>query len=52
MNKPLLRQEMWKDIWAYLQDPEANLAIFHGPADKVSIPPVNQEADVLKNYVV
>lgn len=36
MNKPLQLQEMWKDIWTLLQDPDANL-VFLVPAYKVSI---------------
>lgn len=44
MNKPLRLQEMWKDIWTRLQDPDANL-VFLVPAHKVSIALGNQEAD-------
>lgn len=47
MNKPLWGQEMWKNIWAHLQEPETDLSVFHVPAHRVSTPPGNQEADVL-----
>lgn len=36
-----------RDIWAHLQEPEADLAVFHVPAHKASTPLGNQEADVL-----
>lgn len=49
INKPLWGQEMWKNIWALLQEPEADLIVlvFHVPAHRVSPPPGNQEAQVL-----
>lgn len=47
MNNPLWWQEMWKAIWAHLQEPEADLTVFHVPAHKISTPPGKQEADAL-----
>lgn len=46
MNKPLWVQEMWKNIWTRLQEPDANL-VFHVPAHKVPTASGNQEADAL-----
>ena len=47
MNKPFWGQDMWKDIWVHLQEPEAVLTVFHLLAYKVLTPPGNQEADAL-----
>lgn len=46
-NKPLWGQEMWKNIWDHLQEPKADLTVFHVPAYRVSTPPDNKEADDL-----
>lgn len=45
INNPLWWQEMWKAIWAHLQELEADLTVFHVPAHKISTPPGKQEAD-------
>lgn len=47
MNEPLWPQEACKDTGVYLQEPEAGLNVFHGPAHKTKILPGNQEADAL-----
>lgn len=41
MNKPLWGQVVWKDIWVYLQEPEAVLTVFHSPAHKALTSPGN-----------
>lgn len=46
MNKTLQGQEIWKDIGAHLQEPEANL-VFHVPAQKASTSLDNEEAGAL-----
>lgn len=38
---------MWKDFWFHLQEPKANLTVFHVPAHKALTPPDNLEAEVL-----
>lgn len=43
--KPSGGQDIWKDIWVHLQEPQAVLIIFHVPAHKALTPPGNQEAD-------
>ena len=47
MNKPLSGQDMWKDIWVCLKEPEAILTVFHILAYKALIPLGNKEADTL-----
>ena len=52
-EQSFMGQEVWKDIWARLQKPEADLTIFQVPAHRVSTPRSNQEADALaKIYVL
>lgn len=29
INESLQGQEMWKDIWVHLQEPKADLVVFH-----------------------
>ena len=45
INKPLWGQDIWRDIWVHLQEPQAVLIVFHVPAHKALTPPGNQEAD-------
>lgn len=45
INKPLWGQDIWKDIWVHLQEPQAVLIVFHVPAHKALTPSGNQEAD-------
>lgn len=52
INKSLWGQEMWKDIWAHLQEPEADLVVFHISVHKAYIFPVNQEADALSKMLI
>ena len=47
MKKTLWGQDMWKDIWVHLQEPEAILAAFHVPAYKELTFPGNHKADAL-----
>lgn len=47
MNKPLCGQDIWKDIWVHLQEPEAVLTVIHVITHKALIPAGNQEADAL-----
>ena len=47
VNKPLWGQDMWKDIWVCLQEPEAVLTLFQLPAHKVLTPLGNQEVSAL-----
>lgn len=47
MSKTLQGQEIWKNIWAHLQEAEADLIVFHVPAHKASTSLDNQEAGAL-----
>lgn len=47
VHKPLWSQDMWKDIWVHLPEPEAILIVFHILARKVLTSPGDQEAGAL-----
>ena len=38
INKHLWGQDMWKDIWIYLQEPESVLTVLHVPAQRAPTP--------------
>ena len=45
MNTPLWAQDVWRDIWVHLQEPEAVLAVFHVWGHEALTPPDSQKAD-------
>lgn len=47
MSKPAGSQDMWRDKWVDLQEPEAVLCVFHFPAQKTLKPLGNLELDTL-----
>ena len=47
MNKPSLGRDVWRDVWAHLQEAEAVLTGFRVLAQEALTPPGNQEADAL-----
>lgn len=44
-EQTFMGQQMWKEIWAYLQESEASLFVFHAPAHKVPTTPDDHKVD-------
>lgn len=50
MNKSLWGQDMWEDIWVYLQEPDVVFTLFHVPAHKALTFSGNLKTDILVWY--